>query len=311
MAIRRTSSSYIHSIEPPTSFGRQQNRYTNASAGLGTPQFLLSSGTWTRTSNVEYIDIVLVGGGGGGGSGNYGGGGGGGVVTYIKKYYVGDATTWYAYIGFGGDGGGKNSGVGVANANSTGEAGGPTMFGVNSAISSFNYASLNPINDSRMLVSPGGGGGGAASNRSFFAGTGGGMGSGQSVSSWGRLNGSEFWTSGHGFNGGAGASGASGGGGSCIEAGGGASTNIGGNGANGPDLQAPLPETFINSASQTVVARFGGGGGGSGASSNGTGGLGGGGTGANVNGTANTGGGGSGNAGNGGSGVIIIWEHTQ
>jgi len=312
MTVKRTSSSYIHSLDNPLSFGKQQNRYNSVSAGLGPAQFLLTSGTWTKPANVEYIDIVLVGGGGGGGSGNYGGGGGGGVVTYIKKYFVGGVTTWYYQVGFGGDGGGESSGVGQANTNTHGEAGGPTTFGVNSAISSFVYSNLNPINDSRTLVSPGGGGGGSPSNFGFFAGTGGGSGSGVGVGSWGRLSNSQFWTSGHGFNGGAGASGASGGGGSCIAAGSGAGTNIGGAGAAGPLLSAPLPLTFVNSAGQTINAtRFGGGGGGSGATSDGAGGAGGGATGKNVTALANTGGGGSGNSGNGGSGVVIIWEHRQ
>ena len=52
-------------------------------------------------------------------------------------------------------------------------------------------------------------------------------------------------------------------------------------------------------------------GGGSGATTDGAGGVGGGASGKNVSAQANTGGGGSGNSGNGGSGVIIIWEHTQ
>jgi len=311
MTIKKVSSSYIHSLDNPLSFGKQQSRYNNISAGLSTPQFLLTSGTWTRTANVEYIDIVLVGGGGGGGSGNYGGGGGGGVVTYIKKFYVGNATTWYYRVGFGGDGGGENSGVGITDTNTYGEAGGPTMFGTNSSISSFVYSSLNPINDPTYLVSPGGGGGGPNTQFGYFAGTGGGSGSGAGAGSWGRLSNDEFWTSGHGYNGGAGATSASGGGGSCVAAGGAASTNVGGVGADGPDLQAPLLPTFINSGSMTLNTRFGGGGGGSGATTNGAGGVGGGASGQNVSAAANTGGGGSGNSGNGGSGVIIIWEHTQ
>jgi hypothetical protein len=311
MTIKRISSSYIHSLDSSASFGKQQNKYNNISAGIGTPQFLLTNGTWTKPANVEYVDIVLVGGGGGGGSGNYGGGGGGGVVTYIKKFYVGATTTWYYQVGFGGDGGGESSGVGIGDTNAYGEAGGPTMFGTNSSISSFVYSNLNPINDPTYLVSPGGGGGGPNANFGYFAGTGGGSGSGIGAGSWGRLSNDEFWTSGHGYNGGAGASGASGGGGSCVAVGGNASLNIGGAGAPGVNLTAPIPETFVNSAGTTLSCIFGGGGGGSGLTGDRDGGIGGGGTGKNVNGTPNTGGGGSGNSGNGGSGVIIIWEHTQ
>lgn len=308
MSIRRASTSYLHSLDNPLSFGTQKRKYSNVTAGLSRAQFFISSSTWARPTNVNYIDIVLVGGGGGGGQNNFGGGGGGGVITYIKKFYVGNANTWYYQLGFGGDAGGTNSGVGISDTNSWGEAGGPTMFGTNSSISSFTYSSLNPINDPTILISPGGGGGGPGGNLGYFAGTGGGSGNGAS-GSWGRISNDEFWTTGHGFNGGAGSGSSGGGGGSSTTAGLVGSGNNGGNGADGPDLLAPLPPTFVNSASQTITTRFGGGGGGAGASVNGTGGVGGGGNGGS-NGTANTGGGGGG-GGNGGSGLIIIWEHTS
>jgi hypothetical protein len=309
MSIRRASTSYLHSLDNSLSFGTQKRKYSNVSAGLGPAQFLISGSTWTKPTNVNYIDIVLVGGGGGGGQNTYAGGGGGGVVTYIKKFYVGNANTWYYQLGFGGDAGGTNSGVGISDTNSWGEAGGPTMFGTNSSVSSFTYSSLNPINDPTILVSPGGGGGGPGGNFGYFAGTGGGSGNGAGSGSWGRLSNDEFWTTGHGFNGGAGSGASGGGGGSSTETGSAGSGNSGGNGASGPDLLAPLPATFVNSASNTITTRFGGGGGGAGASVNGTGGIGGGGNGGSV-GTPNTGGGGGG-GGNGGSGVIIIWEHTS
>jgi hypothetical protein len=309
MSIRRASTSYIHSLDNPNSFGNQKRKYANVSTGLGPAQFLISGSTWARPTNVNYIDIVLVGGGGGGGQNTYAGGGGGGVVTYIKKFYVGNTNTWYYQLGFGGDAGGNNSGVGISDTNSWGEVGGPTMFGTNSSISSFTYSSLNPINDPTILVSPGGGGGGPGGSNGYFAGTGGGSGNGASGSR-GRLDNDEFYTTGHGFNGGAGSGGSGGGGGSCTSVGLGGSGNNGGNGASGPDLLAPLPATFINSSSLTISTRFGGGGGGMGASVNGTGGVGGGGN-SGSNGTANTGGGGGGGGGNGGSGVIIIWEHTS
>lgn len=311
MSIRRASTSYLHSLDNSLSFGTQKRKYSNTSAGLGPAQFFLSSSSWSRPTNVNYIDIVLVGGGGGGGQFNYSGGGGGGVITYIKKFYVGGANTWYYYIGFGGDAAGTNSGVGISDTNSWGECGGPTMFGTNSSITSFNYASLNPINDPTILVSPGGGGGaggGPTGEYGYFAGTGGGCGNGVGGSR-GRLVNDEFYTTGHGFNGGAGGSASGGGGGSCTSTGLSGSGNNGGNGADGPDLLAPLPATFTNSASQVISTRFGGGGGGQGASVGGTGGVGGGGSSGSA-GTANTGGGGGAGA-SGGSGVIIIWEHRS
>lgn len=312
MSIRRASTSYLHSLDNPNSFGNQKRKYANVTAGLGPAQFLISGSTWTRPTNINYIDIVLVGGGGGGGGtgSDFGGGGGGGVVTYIKKFYVGNATTWYYRIGFGGDGGSTNSGVGISDTNGWGEAGGPTMFGTNAAIASFNYASLSPINDPTILISPGGGGGGPGGSNGYFAGTGGGSGSGVSGSR-GRLDNDEFYTTGHGYNGGAGGTTSGGGGGSCVAAGNAGSGNAGGNGAAGPNLLAPLPATFVNTDGTTIVTRFGGGGGGTGSLFSGFGGAGGGGQ-AGFNATPNTGGGGGagGNAKNGGSGVIIIWEHT-
>lgn len=313
MTIKRLSSSYIHSLDNPLSFGQQQTSYRSVQAGLGPAQFFLTSGTYNKPSYVQFIDIVLVGGGGGGGAGTYGGGGGGGVVTYIKKFYVGGSNTWYYSIGFGGDGGAESSGVGMGNTDNWGEAGGPTMFGSTSAISTFTYSSLDTPDSSEVIISPGGGGGGAAGQYGYFAGTGGGSGSGIGAGSYGRLSNDQFWTSGHGYNGGAGTTGASGGGGSSVATGGAASTNVGGIGADGPNLTASFPPTFVNSDSTplTLVTRFGGGGGGSGATTNGAGGVGGGASGQNVSAAANTGGGGSGQSGNGGSGIIIIWEHLQ
>ena len=314
MSIRRINTSYIHSLDNNVAYGKLKTKYNNVSVGLGNAQFFLTNGIWTRPSNVDFIDIALIGGGGGGSPSQ--GGGGGGVVTYIKKYFVGNATTWYYRIGFGGDAGGQSTGDGLSDTNSHGEAGGPTMFGSNVGISTFTFGpaaardgNLNPINDSTVIISPGGGGGGPSGNPGFFAGTGGGAGAGAS-GSWGRLNGGEYWTTGHGFNGGStGGASAGGGGGSCVSAGGNASGSTGGNGGTGVTLAAPLPQTFINSDSQTVSALVFGGGGGGGGSVGGIGGIGGGGN-ANDNGINNTGGGG-GAGKKGGTGLIILWEHRQ
>ena len=108
MSIKRASTSYIHSLDNPLSFGAQKRKYSNASSGLGPAQFFTSNSQYTRPSNVLYIDLLMVGGGGGGGQNNYGAGGGGGNIYYIKKLYIGDANTYYCWIGRGGQPGGNN-----------------------------------------------------------------------------------------------------------------------------------------------------------------------------------------------------------
>jgi hypothetical protein len=302
MTIKRVSTGYIHSLDNNTSFGTQKSRFNNVSSGVGTAQFFISNQTYTRPPNVNFVDLIMVGGGGGGGAANYGGGGGGGAVFYIKKFFVGDFSSWNIIIGAGGAGGNEAGFNGQAAT--FGDTGGPTFFSPD--VSSFTYSAYNTVGTTRTIVCPGGGGGGPAGVFGFMTGSGGGSGSGVGAGSIGRISGDQFWNPGWGFNGGAGASGGSGGGGSTISAGGNASTNIGGNGANGVNLTAPVPSTFVNSSSQTISCIFGGGGGGSGATTDGAGGSGGGGSGKNANGTPNTGGGGSGNSGNGGSGIIIV-----
>jgi hypothetical protein len=194
-------------------------------------------------------------------------------------------------------------------AENSGDSGGASIFSPDA--STYSRSSLLNVGNSRTIVSMGGGGGGPPTHFGFFAATGGGSGSGREFGSYRTNAGAQFWTPGDGFNGGAGTTGAGAGGGSVILQGGNASVNIGGNGANGVSLNAPIPENFVNSASQTIKTIFGGGGGGSGLNADGIGGLGGGGTGKNVNGVPNTGGGGSGNAGNGGSGIAIIIENRS
>jgi hypothetical protein len=308
MSIKRASTSYLHSLDNPLSFGAQKRKYSNASSGLGPAQFFTSNSQYTRPTNVLYVDLLLVGGGGGGGQNNYGAGGGGGNIYYIKKLYIGDANTYYCWIGRGGQPGGVN-GNNWGQAPNEGDIGEPTIFSSTANYSTFSWGSFNALGNALTITSPGGGGGGGGSNFGFIGGSGGGSGSNAGSGTSGRVSGGESWNPGFGFNGGAGGTGSGAGGGSSIAQGGDASGNNGGNGANGPDLTAPLPATFVNSSSQTIATRFGGGGGGAGASVNGTGGTGGGGSGGSA-GVANTGGGGGG-ASAGGSGVLVIWEHTS
>ena len=302
MTIKRVSTGYIHSLDNNTSFGTQKFRFNNTSSGIGTAEFITSNQTWTKPSNVDYVDLIMVGAGGGGGAGNYGGGGGGGAVYYIKKFYVGDFSSWNIMLGVGGAGG-NEAGLN-GQSSSHGDTGGPTIF--SPTVSTFTYTNYNTVGTTRTIICPGGGGGGPAGAFGFMTGSGGGSGSGVGAGSIGRISGDQFWNPGWGFNGGAGATSAAGGGGSTVATGGAASTNVGGNGAPGVTLTAPIPATFVNSAGTTLSCIFGGGGGGSALTTDGTGGVGGGGTGKNVNGTPNTGGGGSGNSGDGGSGIIII-----
>lgn len=308
MSLKRINNLYTHSLDNNSSFGTQKFKYNNVSSGVGTAQFFLSNTTWTRPSGIEYVDLILVGGGGGGGQNSYGGGGGGGNIYYIKKFYVGDVSTWYIWIGRGGQPGGSN-GLNWAQAPNEGDVGEPTIFSPDANYSLFTWGNFATVGNARTIISPGGGGGGGAGNYGFLAGTGGGSGSGIGAGTSGRVSGGESWHPGYGFNGGAGGTGAGGGGGSVTSGGGAAGTNIGGNGADGPNLIAPIPSTFTNSSSQLINTRFGGGGGGSGATTQGTGGVGGGGNG-NSAGTPNTGGGGGGGAA-GGSGVLILIENTN
>jgi len=307
MTVRRVNSSYIHSLDSNASFGTQKFRYNNISAGIGTAQFFLSNTTWTKPAGIDYVDLILVGGGGGGGQNNYGGGGGGGNIYYIKKFYVGDSSTWYIWVGRGGQPGGSN-GLNWGQAPNEGDVGEPTIFSPDANYSSFTWGNFATVGSARTIISPGGGGGGGNGNYGFFAGSGGGSGAGIGAGTSGRVSGGESWHPGYGFNGGGGTTGGAGGGGSTAAAGGTASTNVGGNGADGPNLQAPMPPTFVNSAGNTIITRFGGGGGGAGVT-NGTGGIGGGGNGGST-GTPNTGGGGGGGAA-GGSGVLILMENTN
>lgn len=264
----------------------------------------LSSTSWTRPSNVHWIDLLLVGGGGssaqtrtgGNGFGGFcargGGGGGGGAVSQINQFYVGDYDLWYIVIA--GNSATSSYGSDDCNGDSWGRCGNPTIF--SPITSSYLIASLTGTDNSnlrRTLVAPGGGGGGhgCGSTGPIGLGSGGGAGANngnnyrgipdtdngrigwQAFGSRGVATGNNVWC-----NGGAGGGGA-------------AAVASGSTGGSGKTVTSPFSGTY-----------GGGGGGGAVASSGGSGGGG-----ANgVAGTNGTGGGGGGGGLTGGTGRIEI-----
>ena len=213
-----------------------------------------------------FADIVLCSGGGAGGPGNAYSGGGAGGVLQLTSVYL-PAGTLTVTVGAGGAVGDN---------------------GVASRIGGY--------------LSPGGGAGGASSSNGLNGGSGGGA-------SWGTKTGGAG-ISGLGNAGGTSNSGgAAGGGGGAGAVGGNGNANAGG--AGGAGTTVSLAGTTPSGAYVAGNYALGGGGGAYGDSTSGAGGSGGGGAGGGTNnGTANTGGGGggwiSGNAGQGGSGLVIV-----
>jgi hypothetical protein len=110
--------------------------YTGSNPGGGTLTY-----TWTKPTNIKYIQVICVGAGGGGGSGaislssnrySAGGGGGGGAIAwgFFDKNDL-TASSYTISIGVGGAGGVPAVYTGGAGANSGqfGSAGGYTTFG--------------------------------------------------------------------------------------------------------------------------------------------------------------------------------------
>jgi len=147
-----------------------------------------SSTTWSRPSNVHYIDLYLVGGGGSGSQGGgarAGAGGGGGAVIQFNRFYVGDYDTWYILIA--GQSSRAETGRGDCCCDSWGHGGNPTIF--SPVATSFNKAALTGTDNTtfkRTLIAPAGGGGGhpCGSHGTYFA-TGGGQGSNGDPGFWG------------------------------------------------------------------------------------------------------------------------------
>lgn len=161
---------------------------SNATISAGGIEFT-SSTTWSRPSNVHYIDLFLVGGGGSGAQGTgtrAGGGGGGGAVIQFNRFYVGDYDSWYILIA------GQSSRAetlrGDCCCDSWGHGGNPTIF--SPVATSFNKASLTGTDSTtfkRTLIAPAGGGGGhpCGSHGTYFASGGGGGSNGNPLGMWG------------------------------------------------------------------------------------------------------------------------------
>ena len=202
MAIRRAQASVLSGINSAAN-GKVDSIYNKVSAGFIPDRFeevgstfssvteYTSSTTWSRPSNVHFIDLYLVGGGGSGAQGvqaadtRSGGGGGGGAVIQFNRFYVGDYDSWYILIA------GTSSRAETPRADcccdSWGHGGNPTIF--SPVATSFNKAALTGTDSTslkRTLISPGGGGGGhpCGSHGTYFA-TGGGQGSNGDTGFWG------------------------------------------------------------------------------------------------------------------------------
>jgi hypothetical protein len=314
MAVRRAQASILSGVNSAANGITLDSGYYLVSSGqvptaTSSVTEYTSSITWTRPSNVYWIDIYLVGAGGSGGcwgGARSGGGGGGGAVVQFNQFYVGDYNTWYLIIGAGGDQcqAGWSGGAGCC-CNSWGRPGAPTIF--TPTASSFNFSTISSVDTSnlrRTLVAPGGAGGGhpCGGIGAWTVATSGGMGSNRETNSqWGVAredpSGTRIVYSGIGGRGAAGSTNTGGGlgfGGGGGGAGGSANQVFGpnppnpdnpssnANGGAGKSLQSPFSGTY------------GGGGGGAG----GSGGSGGGANGESAAGTG-TGGGGGGARGSG------------
>jgi hypothetical protein len=240
------------------------------------------NGTLTiPTGFTGHADVLVVAGGGGGGR-NGGGGGGGGGVVYRPNFTLASATSYTVTVG--------NGGAGATTNAAPGSNGGNSVFSTITAI---------------------GGGGGASRDGGAGGQIGGSGGGGAGATAVPRNLGGRGTFGQGGFGGGGtlpdpGCNAAGGGGGGFTSNGTGARNNIGGAGGAGFTINMLTTGNLV----------YGSGGGGGvtcndatrGAGGNGAG-AGGGSTTLATNGIANRGGGGGGgqiNAGNGGSGVVIV-----
>jgi hypothetical protein len=258
MSIRRAQASVLSGINSASTNNKIDVVYNKVSAGfiptlVSAVTEYTSSTTWSRPSNVHYIDLYLVGGGGSGaqaGGGRAGGGGGGGAVIQFNNFYVGDYDTWYILIA--GTSSRAETGRSDCCCDSWGHGGNPTIF--SPVATSFNKAALTGTDSTtlkRTLIAPGGGGGGhpCGSHGTYFA-TGGGQGSNGNPSGvwgWGGGGGQNDYVGGvrighqgyGGLPGSPGGAGGNGGGG-----GGAGGQGSGGTEGIGKGLQSPFSGTY-------------------------------------------------------------------
>ena len=242
--------------------------------------------TWTVPTNIDTVEVLVVGGGGGGGN-DMGGGGGGGGVVYSAAYDVTPGETINITIGQGGSGApsGTSGPRGSNGSNSTfaGSSGTITAYGGGGGASDHDNSSYSAGSGASGGGASGGGMGPSGGANGFASGGSGGYGGGaRGVSLYPDQGNDGSWGTGYWYPG-------------------------GGGGAGGEGQSYPRPHGgpgVANNITGTVLY-WGGGGGGSGYSSTGgDGGIGGGGGGA-VNTTY--GGLGYNNGGNGGGGGTNTW----
>jgi len=192
MSIKRIQSSVLSGVNNSAN-GKIEPFYNKVSAGYiptltSSITEYTSSTTWSRPSNVHYIDLYLVGGGGSGaqaGGSRAGGGGGGAAVIQFNRFYVGDYSTWYILIA--GTSSRAETGRSDCCCDSWGHGGNPTLFSpVSSSFSKDSYVGADNSTLKRTLIAPGGGGGGhpCGSHGTFYA-TAGGQGSNGDPGFWG------------------------------------------------------------------------------------------------------------------------------
>lgn len=302
-----SASSASSSVTTPKATGG-----TFVNSGGYTYHVFSSSGTFTPiVAGLTSVQVLNIAGGGAGGNGAGGGGAGAGGLTYSASYAVSNGVGVTATIGAGATG---LAGQGVGGG-ATAQNGSNSVFGSNTATGGGAGGARLGVGDSTAAGKNGGSGGGASYNNPTAVGTGSqGFNGGQAYS------GDPYYS-----GGGGGGSGAVGGNASTT-----ANTNAGGAGTNTYSTWLSAISSLMSGVSNWSTATSGGriaaGGGGGGLDGyslafGGLGGSGGGGNGGKLStsasvltstsGTTNTGSGGGApadgtQAGNGGSGIIIV-----
>lgn len=171
-------------------YGRKDAMWVEAGGAAGDKtlkqQVFTSSGTWTRPTGVDSVEVLLVGGGGGGGGGGAsnisgtGGGGGGGEVVLKVVAVTGNVSVVIGSGGTagagesatnGGAGGSSSFGAITAAGGSGGDGGAATARGGASGGANPSAGGLTAVNSSNTYRYGGGGGGAGGSGQASGAGT--------------------------------------------------------------------------------------------------------------------------------------------